>query len=255
DSDAGEATTDPSWAGADDAGKGALSGRLHNVASGLCVGIDGRKAVEDGEAELTACSADAAQQWTYETDGLLRNGAAPDLCLDSQLGYSVRLAPCAGASRPDPKNIRYDFTLQGALVPRWDQDLALAPAATDGSGALVLKARADDEAQRWVIDTSKTDLQMEAVTWNAAAPSPRPTPTPTPTPAPTPSKTPEPAPPPSATSPAPQPTPSSPAATDSPCDRYGYYCDTDGRYGNPGYGYPGYGYGGYGYGYGGGGRR
>ncbi|MGW7513596.1 ricin-type beta-trefoil lectin domain protein [Streptomyces massasporeus] len=249
DSDAGEASRDPSWAGAGDAEKGALRGRLHNVSSGLCVGIDGDKAVEGGEAELTTCSADAAQQWTYETDGLLRNGAAPDLCLDSQLGYSVRLAPCTGASRPDPKNIRYDFTLQGALVPRSDQDLALTPAATDGSGALVLKARADDEVQRWVIDTSKADLRMESVNWKAAAPVPRPTPTPTPTP----SKTPEPTPRPSATSPAPQSTQSSPAATESPCHRYGYYCDSDGQYGYPGYGYPGYGY--PGYGYGGGGSR
>ncbi|MGC4972643.1 ricin-type beta-trefoil lectin domain protein [Streptomyces sp. DT199] len=250
DSEAGEASRDPSWAGAGDAEKGALRGRLHNVSSGLCVGIDGKKAVEDGEAELTTCSADAAQQWTYETDGLLRNGAAPDLCLDSQLGYSVRLAPCAGASRPDPKNIRYDFTLQGALVPRSDQDLALTPAATDGSGALVLKARTDDEVQRWVIDTSKADLRMESVNWNAAAPAPRPTPTPVPTP-----RTPEPTPTSSATSPAPQPTRSSPAATESPCQRYDYYCDSDGQYGNPGYGYPGYGYGYGGYGYGGGGRR
>ncbi|MEU0899396.1 RICIN domain-containing protein [Streptomyces massasporeus] len=251
DSEAGEASRDPSWAGAGDAEKGALRGRLHNVSSGLCVGIDGRKAVEGGEAELATCSADAAQQWTYETDGLLRNGAAPELCLDSQLGYSVRLAPCAGPSRPDPKNIRYDFTLQGALVPRSNQDLALAPAATDGSGALVLKARADDEVQRWVIDTSKADLQMKSVNWNAAAPAPRPTPTPTPTP----SKTPEPTPTRSVTSPAPQPTPSSPAATESPCHHYGYYCDSEGQYGNPGYGYPGYGYGYGGYGYGGGGRR
>ncbi|MFD5744198.1 ricin-type beta-trefoil lectin domain protein [Streptomyces massasporeus] len=247
DSDAGEASRDPSWADAGDAEKGALRGRLHNVSSGLCVGIDGEKAVAGGEAELTTCSADAAQQWTYETDGLLRNGAAPDLCLDSQLGYSVRLAPCAGAARPDPKNIRYDFTLQGALVPRSDQDLALTPAATDGSGALVLKARTDDEVQRWVIDTSKADLRMKVVNWNAAVPVPRPTPTPTPTP----SKTPEPTPTPSATSSAPQPTPSSPAATDPPCYHYGYYCDSDGQYGNPGYGYPGYGYGYGGYGYGG----
>ncbi|MFF7374709.1 ricin-type beta-trefoil lectin domain protein [Streptomyces massasporeus] len=247
DSDAGEASRDPSWADAGDAEKGALRGRLHNVSSGLCVGIDGKKAVAGGEAELTTCSADAAQQWTYETDGLLRNGAAPDLCLDSQLGYSVRLAPCAGASRPDPKNIRYDFTLQGALVPRSDQDLALTPAATDGSGALVLKARTDDEVQRWVIDTSKADLRMKVVNWSAAVPAPRPTPTPTPTP----SKTPEPTPTPSATSPDPQPTPSSPAATDPPCHHYGYYCDSDGQYGNPGYGYPGYGYGYGGYGYGG----
>ncbi|MER5832290.1 ricin-type beta-trefoil lectin domain protein [Streptomyces sp. NPDC002130] len=253
DQDAGEAGTDPSRTGAGDARKGALRGRLHNVDSDLCVGIDGKKAVEGGEAELTTCSADAAQQWTYETDGLLRNGAAPDLCLDSQLGYSVRLAPCAGASGPDPKNIRYDFTLQGALVPRWDQDLALAPAATDGSGALVVKTRADDDAQRWVIDTSKAELKMQAVNWSAGVPTARSAATPAPTPAP--SKTPDPEPTPSPASSAPEPTPSSPAATDSSCHRYGYYCDSDGRYGNPGYGYPGYGYGYGGYGHGGDGRR
>ncbi|WP_143590048.1 RICIN domain-containing protein, partial [Streptomyces africanus] len=176
-SGAGEPTGDPSWVGSGDAEKGALRGRLHNVDSGLCVGVEGAKAVEDAEAELTPCSSAAAQQWTYETDGLLRNGDAPGLCLDSHLGYSVRLAPCAGASRPESRNIRYDFTLQGALVPRWNQDLALAPAATDGSGALVLKTRADEKDQRWAIDTSKADLQMEAVNWHAAAPAPRPTPT------------------------------------------------------------------------------
>ncbi|WP_030247674.1 ricin-type beta-trefoil lectin domain protein [Streptomyces sp. NRRL S-455] len=252
---AGESTRDPSWAGAGDAGKGALRGRLHNLASGLCVGIAGDKAVSGAEAELAACSPDAVQQWTYETDGLLRNVAAPELCLDSRAGYSVRLAPCSGASRSDTKDVRYDFTLQGALVPRWNQDLALAPAATDGSGALVLKARADDEAQRWAIDRSKADLQMEAVNWNAAAPAPRPTRTP---PA-TPSKTPTPTPTPSATPSTSQPTPSSQPSTDPPCYRYAYHCDEDGRYGYPGYGgydggHDGSYDGGYGGGYGGGRR-
>ncbi|MFI7013879.1 ricin-type beta-trefoil lectin domain protein [Streptomyces sp. NPDC050164] len=231
-SGAGESTSDSSWVGAGDAEKGALRGRLHNVASGLCVGIEGDKAVEDAEAELTTCSSAAVQQWTYETDGLLRNGADPDLCLDSHLGYSVRLAPCTEASRPETKNIRYDFTLQGALVPRWDQDLALAPAATDGSGALVLKARADEEGQRWAIDTSKADLQLEVVNWRSAAPAPRSTPSKTPTATPTRSATP---------STAPQPTPTSAPPSESQC--HGYHCDGDGQYGYPGYGY---GYGGYG---------
>ncbi|MFF7791017.1 ricin-type beta-trefoil lectin domain protein [Streptomyces sp. NPDC007991] len=241
-------TGDPSWVGSGDAEKGALRGRLHNVDSGLCVGVDGDKAVDDAEAELTPCSSAAAQQWTYETDGLLRNVSAPGLCLDSHLGYSVRLAPCVGESQPESKNIRYDFTLQGALVPRWNQDLALAPAATDGSGSLVLKNRADDADQRWVIDTSKADLQMEAVNWHAEAPAPRPTPTPTP------SKTPTATPTPPATPPAPRPAPTGTAPTDSGCSRYGYPCDGGGQYGYPGYGY---GYPGYGYGYGGygGGRR
>ncbi|MFE1326002.1 ricin-type beta-trefoil lectin domain protein [Streptomyces sp. NPDC058741] len=219
-------TEDPSWAGAGDGEKGALRGRLHNVSSDLCVGLDGGKAVKGAEAELTACSAASVQQWTYEADGLLRSGAAPDLCLDSRLGYSVRLAPCAGASQPDTRNVRHDFTLQGALVPRWDQDLALAPAATDGSGALVVKTRTQDEVQRWVIDTTKADLQMEAVKWDATQ-APRPTPTPTPTP----SRKPKPAPTPSATRTAPQPSPGSRGTTEPPCYRYGLSCEEDGGYG------------------------
>ncbi|MGV9500233.1 ricin-type beta-trefoil lectin domain protein [Streptomyces sp. NPDC003642] len=246
--DAGEQTRDPSWAGAGDAEQGALRGRLHNVGSDRCVALAGGRAVAGAEAVLAACSADAGQQWTYETDGLLRNGAAPELCLDSRLGYSVRLAPCAGPSQPDSRNVRYDFTLQGALVPRWDQDLALVPAATDGSGSLVLKARADQDVQRWVIDTAKAELRMESVTWDTALPSPRPTPTPAPVPSAT--TTPPPAPTTSA------PAPGSTVPTEPPCRRYGHYCDEDGGYGSPEYGYPGYGYGGYGHGgYGGGGRR
>ncbi|MDN0197751.1 ricin-type beta-trefoil lectin domain protein [Streptomyces sp. S.PNR 29] len=241
----GTSTSDPSWADSGDAAKGALTGRLHNADSGLCVGLVGKKAVEGAETELATCSSEAGQQWTYETDGLLRSVADPGLCLDSHLGYSVRLAPCTGESEQDTKDIRYDFTLQGALVPRWDQDLALAPAATDGAGALVLKARSDSAAQRWVIDTSKTDLQMEVVNWDAksgltksVSPTPRPTPRPsktstaTPTPSPTPST----------------PTPTGPSPSSDPCSSYGYHCSWDGRYGRPGYG-DGYGSG---HGYGGG---
>ncbi|MFE6526400.1 RICIN domain-containing protein, partial [Streptomyces sp. NPDC057794] len=250
--DATERTRDPSWAGAGDAGNGALRGRLHNVGSGLCVGIEGDRAVEDAEAELVPCSTDTTQQWTYETDGLLRSGAAPELCLDSRLGYSVRLAPCTGAAQPDSRNVRYDFTRQGALVPRWDQDLALAPAATDGSGALVVKARADQDAQRWVVDASKADLRMEAVTWDVALPSPRPAPTRTAAPTPAGTTAPPPSPSASPASPAPSGTASGPPS----CDRYGHHCDEDGRYGSPGYSRPGYGYGGYGPdGYGGDGGR
>ncbi|MFF4568078.1 RICIN domain-containing protein [Streptomyces sp. NPDC001410] len=222
----------PSWAGASGTTKGALRGRLHNLASGLCVGVVGKKAVKDAETELTTCSSEASQQWSYETDGLLRNASAPDLCLDSHLGYSVRLAPCSVTGKA-AKDIRYDFTLQGALVPRSDQDLALTPAATDGSGALVLKNRAANPAQRWTVDTAKPDLQMEVVNWdtdNTPTPSPpaKATPkasrTPSPTPTPTASKS--------------SPAPSSSPARDY-CSVYPDYCDWGG-----GGGYNGGGYGG-----------
>ncbi|MEU0334345.1 ricin-type beta-trefoil lectin domain protein [Streptomyces sp. NPDC006193] len=154
-----------SWTGGNRAGHSALRGRLHNLASGLCVGVTGKKAVEGAETELAACSAAPTQQWTYETDGLLRNAAAPGLCLDSRLGYSVRLAPCA-ATGEAARTLRYDFTPQGALVPRGNPELALTPAATDGSGALVLKTRAPGAAQRWSVDTAHPDLRMENVNWS-----------------------------------------------------------------------------------------
>ncbi|KOV64756.1 hydrolase, partial [Streptomyces sp. MMG1121] len=161
-----------SWAGASAAGQGALHGRLHNLASGLCVGVVGGKAVKGAETELATCGATPSQQWTYETDGLLRNSAAPDLCLDSHLGYSVQLAPCS-ATGAAARNIRYDFTLQGVLVPRWNQELALTPAATDGSGALVLKDRATGTDQRWTVDTARPELQMQNVNWDSdSGPSP-----------------------------------------------------------------------------------
>lgn len=255
----GPSADGPSWVSAGDTAQGALRGRLHNVFSGLCLGITGGKAVNGAEAELATCSASAVQQWSYEPDGLLRNAATPALCLDSRLGYSVRLAPCTGG---DARDIRYDFTLQGTLVPRWSQDLALAPAATDGSGALVLKDRADGTAQRWIIDTSKPDLQMQIVNWDKAN-SPEPAipkkaapPAPAPS-APAAKKTPTAPKTPSAT---PTPTPS--ASSTGTCSYYNpYACDWYGKSGSgygsgyntgygSGYGYgygSGYGYGGYGY--------
>nr|WP_222108856.1 RICIN domain-containing protein [Streptomyces cupreus] len=220
-------SADPSWAGAKEAAQGTLTGRLHNIASGLCVGIVGGKAVKGAETELAECSAQAGQQWVYETDGRLRSAADPGLCLDSSLGYSVRLAPCT-----DTRKVRYDFTLQGALVPRWDQELALTPAATDGSGALVLKTRKDDSAQRWVIDTSKPELHLEAVNWAEPA-TPVPPPAPTPKPTPTPSKTPK-----ATATPSPAPTPTDNCYTDP------YSCSWDDNGNGWGGGWGGGGYGG-----------
>ncbi|MGV9929392.1 ricin-type beta-trefoil lectin domain protein [Streptomyces olivaceoviridis] len=159
------ASPGPSWADRNASGHGTLRGRLRNLASGLCVGVVGDKAVRGAETELADCSAAPTQQWTYGTDGLLRSGAAPGLCLDSRLGYSVRLAPCT-ATGEAARDLHYDVTRQGALLPRSDQGLALTPAATDGSGALVVKTRAAGTAQRWAVDAAHPDLRMENVDWD-----------------------------------------------------------------------------------------
>ncbi|MFG3582725.1 ricin-type beta-trefoil lectin domain protein [Streptomyces sp. NPDC047990] len=155
----------PSWIG--DAPNGTVRGRLRNVKTGLCVGIVGGKLVKGAETALTSCSSAGAQEWSYEPDGVLRDVADPGLCLDSHLGYSVQLASCAPESSPAGKNVRYDFTVRGEVVPRGSQDLALTPAATNGGGALVLKLRKDQAVQHWTLDTSSPSLQMASVDWDA----------------------------------------------------------------------------------------
>ncbi|MFD4622820.1 ricin-type beta-trefoil lectin domain protein [Streptomyces sp. NPDC058475] len=236
----------PSWIGTGGQPNGTARGRLRNTATGLCIGIVGTKPAKGVETELTACTSKSALQWSYEADGLLRDATDPDLCLDSHLGYSVHLAPCSGESQPETKNVRYDFTLQGTLVPRWNQDLALAPASTKAEAALVLKLRKDEAAQHWTLDTSKPSLQLEVVNWDSSAESTAPA-TPGPPKAsrtPSPTATHKPSTPPS---PAPRPSPSSTAPTYGYC-YYPYYsyCPSGGQYGS------GYGSGGYGYGDGGG---
>jgi hypothetical protein len=228
-----EPDASPTWVGAAEGDpNGTLRGRLRNAESGLCIGLDGKKPVTGAEAVLVPCSASADQQWAYETDGRLRSAAAPDLCLDSHLGYSVLLAACTGESQPGAKNVRYDFTLQGTFVPRWNQELALTPVSSDRDAALVLKARADDsEVQRWLTDASTDELQMESVNWQviseSRAPAPRTSPTRTPSPTAT---SPEPT-----REPQPTATPSTPAPGYPSWDVCDYVdCSGDGYGGRPG---------------------
>jgi DNA-directed RNA polymerase specialized sigma24 family protein len=157
----------PSWAGTGEQKNGTVRGRLRNAATGLCVGIAGTTPASGVETRLIPCSSASATEYTYAADGLLRDAAHPDLCLDSHLGYSVQLAPCTGPSQPGAKNVRYDFTLQGMLVPRWNQDLALAPASAEGESALVLKLRTDEPVQHWTLDASAPSLQLEVVNWDS----------------------------------------------------------------------------------------
>ncbi|MFE1288913.1 ricin-type beta-trefoil lectin domain protein [Streptomyces sp. NPDC058751] len=159
--------TDPSWARTGEKKNGAVRGRLRNTATGGCVGFSGTAPASGAEARLVPCSSESATEWSYGTDGLLRGTARPGLCLDSHLGYSVQLAPCTDESEPGAKNVRYDFTLQGMLVPRWNQELALVPASAEGESALVLKPREEEPIQYWALDTSSPSLQLEVVNWDS----------------------------------------------------------------------------------------
>ncbi|MEU5535432.1 RICIN domain-containing protein [Streptomyces sp. NPDC020362] len=141
--------TAPGTAGLPSAGRPT---RLHNAAADLCLDIKGKPAA-GADAVLAACSSAPTQQWTYDADGLLRNGADSGLCLDSHADAGVVIlgtCPDAGAQRGD--DARYDLTVRGELLPRWDETLALAPAGQEAGADIVVKVRDRSAGQRWLTD-------------------------------------------------------------------------------------------------------
>ena len=49
-------------------------------------------------------------------------------------------------------DVRYDLTVQGELLPRWDQRLALAATTAGTDADIVVKVRDGSPAQRWLAD-------------------------------------------------------------------------------------------------------
>ncbi|MEU9170503.1 RICIN domain-containing protein [Streptomyces sp. NPDC048420] len=126
--------------------------RLRNADADLCLDIRGT--VKEGAGtELAACSTDVTQQWSYEADGLLRSEADPALCLDSHVDAGVViLGKCADEKTKRAADVRYDLTVQGELLPRWDEQLALATTTDDPGADIVVKVRDHSDQQRWLTD-------------------------------------------------------------------------------------------------------
>ncbi|MFE0516102.1 RICIN domain-containing protein [Streptomyces sp. NPDC058964] len=126
--------------------------RLRNAAADLCLDIDG-KPRKGAAVVLSACSSAAAQQWAYETDGQLRSAAVSGLCLDSHADAGVViLGTCADKKSERGDDVRYDLTVQGELLPRWDETLALASAGENAGADIVVKVRDGSTGQRWLTD-------------------------------------------------------------------------------------------------------
>ncbi|MFF3333971.1 RICIN domain-containing protein [Streptomyces sp. NPDC002888] len=126
--------------------------RLRNVAADLCLDVRG-EAKEGAATELAVCSSDWTQQWSYGEDGLLRSVADPELCLDSHADAGVViLGECADEDDKRADDVRYDFTGQGELLPRWDDALALASTTEDPGADVVAKVRDSSSGERWVTD-------------------------------------------------------------------------------------------------------
>jgi hypothetical protein len=132
---------------------GPLDTRLLNADTGLCLDIRDGRAVLGAEVTMDACDTSVTQQWSYEDDGLLRSSAAANLCLNSHdLDGMAELNVCTPSSAADAADVRYDMTIQGNVIPRWNDQLAVVPTSSDVGAAVVVKVRDGSEAQRWTMD-------------------------------------------------------------------------------------------------------
>ncbi|GHE06664.1 RICIN domain-containing protein [Streptomyces alanosinicus] len=178
---AGAATGRPAPPSATRPGTAALPatgrpGRLRNAAADLCLDIKGTPKAGAG-AVLAGCSTAPTQQWTYDADGLLRSAAGSGLCLDSHADAGVViLGSCAGAGSKRADDVRYDVTVQGELLPRWDRTLALATTAESVGADLVAKVRDGSTGQRWVTDASSASPGSLSVAGTDPSARPRRTP-------------------------------------------------------------------------------
>jgi hypothetical protein len=146
---------------------GPLNTRLRNADTGLCLDIRDGRAVAGTEATMSTCSPAGTQKWVYEQDGLLRSFAAPELCLSShEIDGVVVLGACTGGAAPNAGDVRYDLTIQGNVIPRWNEGLALEPASADQGTTVVVKVRNGSTAQRWAIDsvTATPSIQSDGAT-------------------------------------------------------------------------------------------
>ena len=147
--------------------------RLRNAAADLCLDIRGT--VKAGaDTVLTACSSAETQEWSYGTDGLLRSAADSGLCLDSHADAGVVvLGTCADAKAKRGNDVRYDLTVQGELLPRWDSGLALTSTTKDPGADIVLKVRDGSASQRWMTDSVSASPGSLSIA-GTGVPSPRP---------------------------------------------------------------------------------
>lgn len=147
--------------------------RLRNAAADLCLDIKGTPKAGASTA-LAVCSSALTQQWTYDADGLLRSAADSGLCLDSHADAGVViLGTCADAGSKRGDDVRYDFTAQGELLPRWDETLALATATEEAGADLVVKVRDRSAGQRWTADAASASPDSLSVAGQGAPTPPR----------------------------------------------------------------------------------
>lgn len=86
----------------------------------------------------------------------------------------VVLGRCVAASAKRGDDVRYDLTVQGELLPRWQEGLAVAPSSTDQDAEVVVKIRDRSDEQRWLTDATSASPESLSIAGTGAPSSGRP---------------------------------------------------------------------------------
>ncbi|MEU6707273.1 ricin-type beta-trefoil lectin domain protein [Streptomyces wuyuanensis] len=124
-----------------------------NAETGLCLDVEDGVMANRTDVITTACNGATTQQWRFESNGLLRNSADPEFCLDSR-GDTDRGAgiwSCSSVDGRNGLNLRFAVDGAGVVSPLIDPDFALEPLG----GSLGFDRLDGDADQRWNAGTSR----------------------------------------------------------------------------------------------------
>ncbi|MER6154039.1 RICIN domain-containing protein [Streptomyces sp. NPDC001868] len=128
------------------------SGRLRNAAADLCMDVRGTPPERGAEVTLSTCSTAGTQGWTYLESGLLRNLAAPNLCLDAGGDDEVLDLEFCDSSGDLSFGLRFELSPEGELLTRDERNLVITPASPEADTILVPSPRNGDAEQRWLVE-------------------------------------------------------------------------------------------------------
>ncbi|CAL9542148.1 ricin-type beta-trefoil lectin domain protein [Streptomyces sp. enrichment culture] len=127
---------------------GGTYAQVVNLASGLCLSVDGDP--ENRTDVVTArCTSSPAQRWRFDAGrGVLQSAADPDYCLDSRgaVDRGVGVWECDSVDGRNGQNLRFAVDTRGVIRPAVAPDHAVTPA---GGGLLALAREAGRADQRW----------------------------------------------------------------------------------------------------------
>ncbi|MGY3202133.1 ricin-type beta-trefoil lectin domain protein [Streptomyces sp. TE5632] len=127
---------------------GGAYAQVVNLASGLCLDIDGD--LENRTDVVTApCDSSRSQRWRVDAErGVLQSYADSDYCLDSRgaVGRGTGIWECDSVDGRNGQNLRFAVDARGVIRPAIAPDHAVTPTGGDSVSLAEEAGRAD---QRW----------------------------------------------------------------------------------------------------------